>query len=180
MNILESLENLNVSEECFSDILNRVEENLYDVVGRAEKKGIVSPEKAGNLKEKGLQISSKERLASQNRDFASKGIDKYEARERMEAKRDRANNKTYDNLNTPESLCERIKRIVEKHLNFDDVKFANNPPQPTKAHDVPMDTSVKERPDAAAYHIKNTLDNGKRKVHVGIGIKNNKSIETQK
>lgn len=92
MDIFESLENLNVSEECFEDIIYRVEENLYDVVGRAEKKGIVSPEKAEKLKEKGLQISSKERLDSQNRDFASKGIGKYEAREQVDNKRQETKN----------------------------------------------------------------------------------------
>lgn len=93
MNIFESLENLNVSEECFDEILHRVEENLYDVVGRAEKKGIVSPQKANSLKEKGLQISAKERFDSQNRDFTSKGVDRLDARERMD-------NKRYENKNS--------------------------------------------------------------------------------
>ena len=62
MDIFESLENLNVSEECFNDIMSRIEEDLYDLVGRAEKKGIVSPNKAETLKNKARWFRDQERL----------------------------------------------------------------------------------------------------------------------
>lgn len=115
MNILESLEQLNVSEECFNDIVTRIEEEVYDTVVRAEKKGIISPNKADSLKEKALKATAKEKLDSQNRDFA--GLNKFDARERMDAKRSQVKNKTFDSLSTPESLCEQIIRIVEEYIN---------------------------------------------------------------
>ena len=38
MDIFESLENLNVSEECFDEIIGMIEESLYNTVRRAYKK----------------------------------------------------------------------------------------------------------------------------------------------
>lgn len=47
MNILESLQNLNISEECYNDILSLIDERLVDVVNRAMRKGTLSPFKKG-------------------------------------------------------------------------------------------------------------------------------------
>ena len=123
--IFESLENLEVSESCFNEILDKIEEELYDVVSRAEKKGIVNPQKANILKDKAIKATTKEKLDSQNRDFA--GLNKYEARERMDAKRSQVKNKTFDNLNTPESLCKEIIDEIENTLleNMPSGAFAN-------------------------------------------------------
>lgn len=125
MNILESLEQLNVSEECFNDVITRIEEEVYDTIVRAEKKGIVSLNKADSLKEKALKATAKEKLDSQNRDFA--GLNKFDARERMDAKRSQVKNKTFDNLNTPESLCKEIIDEIENTLleNMPKSAFAN-------------------------------------------------------
>lgn len=64
MNILENLENLNVSEECFNDIMGIVEDllsegyNLQQMVDRAYDKGKVSPRKHGELRDKALRVPS--------------------------------------------------------------------------------------------------------------------------
>lgn len=64
MNIFESLENLNVSEECFDDIMDIVEEiisegyNLDDVVKRARDKGRISDLKDKELSKKALEVES--------------------------------------------------------------------------------------------------------------------------
>ena len=47
MDILESLQNLNISEECYNDILYLIDERLVDVVNRAMKKGTLPPFKKG-------------------------------------------------------------------------------------------------------------------------------------
>ena len=47
MDIFESLENLNVSEECFNDISALINEKLVDVVNRAMRKGALPPFKKG-------------------------------------------------------------------------------------------------------------------------------------
>lgn len=47
MNIIESLQNLNISEECYSDILSLIDEKLVDVVNRAMKNGKLPPFKKG-------------------------------------------------------------------------------------------------------------------------------------
>ena len=47
MDIFESLENLNVSEECFNDISALINEKLVDVVNRAMRKGTLPPFKKG-------------------------------------------------------------------------------------------------------------------------------------
>jgi hypothetical protein len=47
MNILESLQNLNISEECYNDILYLIDERLVDVVNRAMRKGTLPPFKKG-------------------------------------------------------------------------------------------------------------------------------------
>ena len=43
MNIIESLQNLNISEECYSDLLSLIDEKLVDVVNRAIKNGKLPP-----------------------------------------------------------------------------------------------------------------------------------------
>ena len=61
MNIFESLENLNVSEECFEDIVRIVEEllsegvNLDDMVSKLEQEGKI-PRKPYRLHKKAAQI----------------------------------------------------------------------------------------------------------------------------
>ena len=47
MGIFESLENLNVSEECYNDIYALINEKLVDVVNRAMRKGTLPPFKKG-------------------------------------------------------------------------------------------------------------------------------------
>ena len=64
MNIFESLENLNVSEECFNDIMGIVEEllsegsNLVKAVDRAYDKGRINLSKNIELREKAYKIPS--------------------------------------------------------------------------------------------------------------------------
>ena len=43
MNILESLQNLNISEGCYNDLLSLIDERLVDVVNRAIKNGKLPP-----------------------------------------------------------------------------------------------------------------------------------------
>ena len=47
MNIAESLQNLNISEECYNDLLSLIDEKLVDVVNRAIKNGKLPPFKKG-------------------------------------------------------------------------------------------------------------------------------------
>ena len=47
MSIFESLENLNVSEECYNDIYALINEKLVDVVNRAMRKGTLPPFRKG-------------------------------------------------------------------------------------------------------------------------------------
>ena len=64
-----------------------------------------------------------------------------------------------------------MDNVKKPKLDVNKVKFADNPPQPTKVHDVDLSTPVKDRPDAAAYHMKNILSNGKRQVKTGVAVK---------
>lgn len=43
MNIAEFLQNLNISEECYNDLLSLINEKLVDVVNRAIKNGKLPP-----------------------------------------------------------------------------------------------------------------------------------------
>ena len=64
MSFLKITKNLNVSEECFNDIINIVEEllsegyNLDDVVKRARDKGRISDLKDRELSKKALEVES--------------------------------------------------------------------------------------------------------------------------
>lgn len=100
MDIFESLENLNVSEECFNDII----ESLYNTIN--QKYGN-NPKKWEQLQTKLASASSKEHYASQNRDFGGK--DKYAERELMD-------NKRYENKQTLGNLKTDLRRI-KSHEN---------------------------------------------------------------
>lgn len=80
--VTESLERLNVSEECFNGIL----ESIFKTINNK----IQDPKKREELTNKACVNLARERYSSQNRDFAGK--DKYEARELMDAKRNRTKN----------------------------------------------------------------------------------------
>ena len=47
MDIFRSLQNLNISEECYNDILSLVDEKLVDVINRAIRKDKLAPFKKG-------------------------------------------------------------------------------------------------------------------------------------
>ena len=81
-----------------------------------------------------------------------------------------------ENLNVSEKCFEDIVGLIKHFMGesakedpFKDVQFANNPPRPVKVHDVPLDTKVKDRPDAAAWHIKQIL--GKKCKGVNVNTK---------
>ena len=77
MNIFESLENLNVSEECFDEIMGIVEDilsegnHLRHVVKRAEKAGKLSSDKAKELEEKAMRVKGTNDIYKVNRDDGS-------------------------------------------------------------------------------------------------------------
>lgn len=95
MDIFESLENLNVSEECFNDII----ESLYNTINQKYKN---DPKKWNELQSKLASAMSKEHYASQNRDFGGK--DKYAERELMD-------NKRYENKQTLGNLKTDLRRM---------------------------------------------------------------------
>lgn len=63
MNIFESLENLNVSEECFDEIMGIVE-NIVSAINKSN----YSPEKKAELKRKAFLNAGKESTQAQERE----------------------------------------------------------------------------------------------------------------
>lgn len=123
MNIFENLENLNVSEECFNDIMGIVEEILNEMNTLYHG---ANPEDKNN----------KEYIVHTNYDGGS-----------MKTR-------------TLAKSAEEARDLVHK----------SEQGSPKSAHKI----LVKDNPERTAEEVKKTLDNGKRKIHVGIVSKNKK------